>query len=71
MFAKILTKGQYTLNDIIDSPQVLDETSGITRNKYKLILVPTTFGTSSEITKWATLWDWQEKKKYSISHNIL
>ena len=24
LFAKILTKGQYTLNEIIDSPQVLD-----------------------------------------------
>ena len=71
LFAKILTKGAYSLKDIIASPQVLDETSGATRNQYKLILVPTTFGTSSEITKWATLWDWNEKKKYSLSHNTL
>ena len=71
LFAKILTKGQYTLNEIIDTPQVLDETFGITRNKNKLILVPTTFGTSSEITKWATIWDWQKKKKYSLSHDAL
>ena len=71
LFAKILTKGQYTLNEIIDSPQVLDETFCITRNKNKLILVPTTFGTSSEITKWATIWDWQKKKKYSLSHEAL
>ena len=71
MFAKILTNGQYPLKEIIDSPQILDETSDVTRNKYKLILVPTTFGTSSELTKWATIWDWKEKKKYSLSHEML
>jgi phosphonate metabolism-associated iron-containing alcohol dehydrogenase len=71
MFAKILTKGQYTLKEIIDSPNILDETSGLIRNRCKLILVPTTFGTSSEITKWATLWDGLAKKKYSLSHHVL
>jgi alcohol dehydrogenase len=35
------------------------------------LLVPTTFGSSSEITKWATIWDWEDKKKYSISNELL
>lgn len=33
-----------------------------------VIAVPTTAGTGSEVTMWATVWDMQEKKKFSISH---
>ena len=39
------------------------------KTDYKLIpiiSVPTTAGTGSEITPWATIWDKQEKKKYSL-----
>lgn len=31
-----------------------------------IIAVPTTSGTGSELTPWATIWDMQEKKKYSL-----
>jgi len=31
-----------------------------------LISVPTTSGTGSEVTPWATVWDGKEKKKYSL-----
>lgn len=31
------------------------------------IVIPTTHGTSSELTKWATVWDKENKKKYSVS----
>lgn len=31
-----------------------------------IISVPTTAGTASEITPWATIWDMNEKKKYSL-----
>jgi len=33
-----------------------------------IIAVPTTSGTGSEVTKWATIWDLQNQKKLSIDH---
>lgn len=41
----------------------------IEKKDYKtipIISVPTTAGTGSEITPWATIWDMDEKKKYSL-----
>ena len=32
------------------------------------IAIPTTSGTGSEVTPWATVWDKQENKKFSLSH---
>lgn len=32
------------------------------------VFIPTTHGTSSEVTMWATIWHPAEKKKYSLSH---
>ena len=35
------------------------------------IFIPTTHGTSSEVTMWATIWNRQNKKKYSLMHSEL
>ena len=37
-------------------------------NAVPSIFIPTTHGTGSEVTMWGTIWDMDEKKKYSISH---
>ena len=33
-----------------------------------LVAIPTTAGTASEVTCWATIWDKEKKKKYSLTH---
>jgi phosphonate metabolism-associated iron-containing alcohol dehydrogenase len=36
-----------------------------------IIAVPTTAGTGSEVTSWATVWDRRSARKYSLSHSLL
>jgi alcohol dehydrogenase len=40
-------------------------------NNYNLIVLPTTSGTGSEVTSFATVWDKKNKKKLSINHKNL
>lgn len=37
----------------------------------EIIAVPTTAGTGSELTQWATIWDYQKNCKYSLDHPAL
>lgn len=70
IFAKIITGGNTSLNRLIESPELIDACLS-NRHKFNFILVPTTFGSSSEITRWSTIWDRLEMKKYSISSEAL
>ena len=51
----------YELLSIVKQKQYV-EIEGTT----KLIAIPTTSGTGSELTKWATIWDMIHKRKYSV-----
>lgn len=48
--------------------QFLSQSNDTVLSSYKFIAVPTTSGTSSELTKWSTVWDYENKKKLSISN---
>ena len=43
----------------------------IVNNTLKIVAIPTTSGSSSELTCWATIWDYEKKSKYSLSHKTL
>lgn len=59
---------KYTIDEITDS---------IKNKKYEggryvdIIAVPSTAGTGSEVTQWATIWDENKTAKYSIDHPLL
>lgn len=70
LFARLLTDGKILLTDMLKDATLLDPFQS-KRQARQLVLVPTTFGTSSEVTQWGTIWDWEIKKKFSLSHPFL
>jgi len=70
LFAKLISNNSISLEALVEDSNLLN-TFKPERSRYKLVLVPTTFGSSSEITKWGTLWDFEKKKKYSVDNELL
>ena len=60
---------EYRDEDVLDLLKNKDYLNNI--NHIPFIAVPTTAGTGSECTKWATIWDFDNSKKYSIDADYL
>lgn len=57
-------------NNIYNTYKLL-ELNEFSQNELVCIHVPTTHGTGSEVTQWATIWDHIKKTKYSLSNKNL
>ena len=56
-----LSLGKSDIGELIEYKEPFPQTT-------PAIFLPTTHGTASEVTMWGTIWNMDEKKKYSISH---
>ncbi len=62
--AYLKNKTSFSLDDVLDS---IEKKEYLNHNQsIPIYAVPTTAGTGSEVTQWATVWNFEEKVKYSI-----
>jgi len=66
--AKVMIAAKET--QIFDLRKLLIHKGDIESNLIKIFL-PTTHGTASEVTMWGTIWNYDEKQKYSLAHPAL
>ena len=67
--AKVLAASNGDFNNIRHFLQTGE--GGDTLQSVPIVAVPTTAGTGSEVTCWATVWDTEENKKYSLARTNL
>ena len=63
--AKVLSASTLGFSKVLDF--VTNEKKELNLPSIPIIAVPTTAGTGSEVTCWATIWDKTEQKKYSLA----
>jgi len=54
-------------NEGLVEDYIIKKTKVLKNKSLNLIVLPTTAGTGSEVTPWATVWDTKQKKKYSLT----
>ena len=69
--AKVMAVGANGLDSVKEYLSSSGKSSPLPEKALPLVSIPTTAGTGSEVTCWATVWDSENKKKYSLARHDL